>query len=212
MKLIVISLSKLEDRELSIINSMFEAGLTTFHIRKPRLSTKELSDFIEKIPVHFHPRLVIHTHHKLAGKYKVKGIHLTKSHLKKTRQTWWRLKLLSWKRPLNSLTFSSSHSKLSTLYEKSDYSFNYVFLSPVFDTLTGKFQSGFYEEGIKAVNAKSGQNVIARGGIEADKMEKVNKLGFNGVALYSTIWESDNPMEEFLKVIRKCNELGLEIE
>ncbi len=212
MKIIVISSNKQNEKETKIVTTMFEHGLETFHLRKPRLTTKELSEYIEQIHAHFHNRIVIHTHHSLAGKYKLKGIHFTRSHLKTPRKTWWRLKLLSWKRPLSSLTMSSSHSKLSTLYEPTEYSYNYVFVSPVFDSLTGKFQSGFYEEGIKAANEKSGKKIIARGGVNADKLEKVNELGFYGIALYSALWDKPDPFQEFLNILRRCKELGIKPE
>jgi thiamine-phosphate pyrophosphorylase len=212
MKIIVISSNKKTDTEANVVTSMFEHGLETFHLRKPKLTTKELAEYIEQIPAHFHNRIVTHTHHALAGKYKLKGIHFTKGHLKTPRRTWWKLKLLSWKRPLNSMTLSSSHSKLSTLYEPDDYPFNYVFVSPVFDSLTGKFQSGFYEEGIKAANAKSGKKIIARGGVSAEKIEKVKELGFYGLALYSALWDKPHPLAEFINVMRKCKELGIQPE
>ncbi len=33
--------------------------------------------------------------------------------------------------------------------------FDYVFLSPIFDTITGKYQSGFYEDSILAAIQKN---------------------------------------------------------
>lgn len=212
MKIIVVTSSKETEKEPAIVTSMFENGLETLHVRKPRFSTRELSAYLEKIPASFHPNIVIHSHHHLAGKYKLKGLHFTKSHLRSNFKTWLRLKMLSLKKPLPSLVFSSSHSKLAGLYDEEAFNYNYVFLSPIFDSLTGKFQSGFYEEGIKAAIAKTGKKVIARGGIDYTKVEKVHQLGFYGLALYSAIWENPNPLEEYINVVRRCNELGIKAE
>ncbi|MBC7862745.1 MAG: thiamine phosphate synthase [Bacteroidia bacterium] len=212
MKVIVISSNRLDEKEADCINEMFENGLMSFHLRKPKLSTVELANYIKQIKPQFHKNIVIHSHHILAGKFNLGGIHFTKAHLRKTYKTWYRLKLLNFKRPLKSMILSASHSKLATLYDQEPYEYNYLFLSPIFDSLTGKYQSGFYEEGLRAVNAKSGKKIIARGGIDASKVEKVKELGFYGMSLYSALWEKEKPLEEYLKVIRHCNEAGIEVD
>jgi thiamine-phosphate pyrophosphorylase len=212
MKVIVISSNRADEKEADVVNKMFENGLQSFHLRKPKLSTVELASYIKQISPQFHKHIIIHTHHSLAGKFNLGGIHFTKNHLKKPYKTWYRLKLLSFKKPLKSLILSASHSKLATLYDQEPYNYNYLFLSPIFDSLTGKYQSGFYEEGLRAVNAKSGKKIIARGGIDATRVQKVKELGFYGMALYSALWEKPNPLEEYLKVIKSCNEAGIEVD
>jgi thiamine-phosphate pyrophosphorylase len=82
MKLVVITQSQKSDTEILAIIQMFEAGLETLHVRKNRFSTKELDDYIKEIPAHFHNRIIIHSHHKLALKYDLKGFHFTSTHLK----------------------------------------------------------------------------------------------------------------------------------
>ena len=52
-------------------------------------STKELEGFIKEIPAHFHNHLVIHSHHKLALKYNLKGFHFTSTHLGQKFKLWW---------------------------------------------------------------------------------------------------------------------------
>ncbi len=186
MKIVVISQTKTVENEHKIIQELLEAGLDTFHIRKTRLGTKQLSDFIEKIPAQFHNRLIIHTHHKLARKFNLQGVHYTRLHLEPTFKNWWRerkLRLIT-----RNLVRTSSHNKLSTLYDKGDIDYNYVFLSPIFDSITGKYQSGFYEDSIRAAILKTGLRVVARGGIDLSRIEKVNELGFYGMALYSCLW------------------------
>lgn len=83
MKLFVITSSKEVPDETSLITKMFECGLTNLHLRKPKFSTNQMSDYIKEIPEHFHKYIVIHSHHQLALKYNLKGIHLTSTHLSK---------------------------------------------------------------------------------------------------------------------------------
>ena len=77
MKLIVITSSRTIPDETTFVTKMFESGLMTLHLRKPRFSTNQLKEFLNEIPKHFHNRIVIHSHHKLALKYDLKGIHMT---------------------------------------------------------------------------------------------------------------------------------------
>ena len=210
MKIVVISQPKMIENEHLIIQQMFEAGLDTFHIRKPRLRTNQLIEYIEKIPSQFHNRLIIHSHHRLARKYNLQGVHYTRLHLLPTFKNWWREKKLGLIK--RKLIKTSSHNKLASLYDQSDILFDYVFLSPIFDSITGKYQSGFYEDAIKAAVEKTGLKIVARGGIDITRVEKVNELGFYGMALYSCLWNNPNPVEEYLKIIRRCGELGIKVE
>ena len=210
MKIIVISPSKTKEFEIECVIGMFEAGLETFHLRKPKFSTQQLKEYIEQIPKQFHGRIIIHSHHNLARKYNLQGVHYTKKHLENNFRNWWREKMLR----LSTSNFikTSSHGKLASLYDGEAVSFDYVFLSPIFDTITGRYQSGYYEDSIKAAIQKTGKKVVARGGVDVTRIEKVEELGFYGMALYSSLWDRTNPVEEYLKVINRCKQLGIPVE
>ena len=210
MKIIVITPQSSKEEEIKIIIQLFENGLKTLHLRKPKFRTKELKDYLKQIPPQFHDRIVIHSHHLLALKYNLKGIHFTKTHLKKNFRNWWVKKILVLSKA--NLVKTTSHTKLASLYDTTKMNFDYIFLSPIFDSLTGKYQSGFYEEGIRTTLIKTGKNVIARGGVDGTRLPKINDLGFNGLALYSYIWESKTPIENFLKLLKQCDELNISIE
>ncbi len=210
MKILVITPHGLREEEIKIVVQLFENGLETLHLRKPKFRTRELKEYIEQIPVQFHNRIVIHSHHLLARKYNLKGIHFTKTHLKKTFRNWWIYKILTLSRP--DLIKTTSHTKLVSLYDEEKIDFDYIFLSPIFDSLTGKYQSGFYEEGIRATVKKVDKKIIARGGIDRSRLEKIKELGFHGMALYSYIWESKKPVEDFIQIVKRCNELSIAVE
>lgn len=210
MKIVVISQSKVLDDEHKVITDLFEAGLGTLHVRKPRLRTKQLVEYIEKIPAHFHNRIIIHSHHNLAAKYDLLGVHYTRMHLEPTFRNWWREKKLGFIK--RNLIRTASHNKLASLYDQSDIVYDYVFLSPIFDSITGKYQSGFYEDSIRAAVQKTGLKIVARGGIDATRLEKIQELGLYGAALYSCLWNSPDPLAEFLKIMRRCKELGIEVD
>ncbi|MEO6884054.1 MAG: thiamine phosphate synthase [Bacteroidia bacterium] len=209
MQLIVISSSTNFENEMEIVGKLFEAGLETFHLRKPKFSTRELKKYIQQISPNFHNRIVIHSHHSLAGKFKLKGIHLTKTHLNRNLKTSLVVKWLRFRNP--KLTISTSYSKLISIFEE-DKRFSYVFLSPVFDSLIGKYQSGFTEHSMKKAIEKTSHKVIARGGVDIHCLPKAKELGFAGIAIYSGLWNKKNPLTEFESIIKKCYELGIPIE
>ena len=210
MKLIVITSSGPSETEHRLVTKMFEAGLETLHVRKPKFTTKQLEEYIRSIPAHFHNRIVIHSHHRLAYRLRLKGIHITRVHKNRRFRNWLNMQLLRLK-SVNPEK-SSSFRKISDLYEQKPGEFSYVFLSPIFDNLTGKYQSGFNEQTLRTALQKNGHRVIARGGVDADKVLKVKELGFYGMALYSSIWKSRDPYEEFLKVVDVFTANGIKLE
>lgn len=210
MKLVIISPTKDNPDERILVTKMFESGLTTFHLRKPKYSTNQMADYIKDIPSHFHNRIVIHSHHQLALKFNLKGIHLTSTHLTKKWKYWLvrqRLKL-----KFGTLSKSRSYSRLQQVYSKEEFSFNYYLLGTMFNSLTGGFYSGFYQEGVSAAIKNSGKKFVARGGTSPEVIKKASDLGFYGLAFNSYIWDAQNPYQNFLKILEtfKINEIELE--
>ena len=211
MKLIVISSSATIENEAQIVTKLFEAGLETFHLRKLRLSTKQMTEFIAQIPVHFHNRIFLHSHHRLASKFKLGGIHLTSTHNKKKYRTWISLKLIKFKNP--DIQITTSFKTIGQLLDNEQtQNYSYVFLSPVFDSISSRFQSGFTEHSLRSAMQKTTFDVIARGEIEVSSIEKACSINFKGLAFYSSIWKAKDPVAEFNKIVEKFQELKIPIE
>lgn len=210
MKLVVITQSKTSENELSSITKMFEAGLETLHVRKPHFSTKELEAFIKEIPAHFHNRLVIHSHHRLALKYNLKGFHFTDTHLKRKWKLWWNTKLIYLRKP--NLIKSISHKRVDALYLEEQIKTDYCFIGTMFHTISGELYSGFYREQVIAANNKSGKLIIARGGVNEKSIELAYELGFHGVALYGHLWKSEQPFQKYLEFVRFCKDKNIPLE
>jgi thiamine-phosphate pyrophosphorylase len=210
MKLFVISPPKDKPDEANLVTKMFEAGLTNFHLRKPRYSTNQMAEYIREIPEHFHNRIVIHSHHLLALKFNLGGIHLTSTHLNKKWKYWFvrfRLKL-----KFGTLSKSRSYSRLQQVYNTEEYHFNYYLLGTIFNSLTGGFYSGYYEEGVTAAIKTGKKKFVARGGTTPNSVKKANDLGFYGIAFNSYLWDSELPYANFLKVIEAFKENNIEID
>ncbi len=198
MNILVISPSKTKDNEIKIVKELFENGLETFHLRKPKQSTKELRDYIKQIPEFFHNRIVIHSHHNLAREFNLKGIHLTKQHLQHKWRLWINLNLGGLKN--RNLIITQSKTTLASLYEASEYKFNYVLLRPVFDALTNSLQSGFHPSGIKAALDKVPFELVIGGGINLSTIKTCLDLGVKNIILGSYIWNNNEPVQAFIEM------------
>lgn len=211
MKLIVISSSSEIENEAHIVTRLFEAGLETFHIRKHKLSTKKLKEFINAIPDHFHNRIIIHSHHKLARRYNLKGVHLTKSHKKRKWRLWLSLKLIRLKNP--GIIITTSYNTIGQILAiRQDYDYAYVFLSPIFDNFNSRFQGGFTEHSLKSALQKSPLHIVARGGVDVDSIPNAERIGFYGIAFYSSLWRAKDPVKLFNEAVEKFEELKIPIE
>jgi thiamine-phosphate pyrophosphorylase len=147
----------------------------------------------------------------LARNFDLKGIHLTKSHKKHKFKTWLIIKLIHLKNP--NIIISTSFTTIGELFDTThENRYDYVFLSPIFDSLSSRFQGGFTEFSLKSALQKTQRKVIARGGVDVSAIEKANNIGFFGVAFYSSIWRKKDPLEEFNKIVEKFIELKIPIE
>lgn len=210
MKLIVITGSKTLVDEPSLVTKMFEDGLMTLHLRKPKLTTQEMRDYIEEIPDYFHNRIIIHSHHILAAKYNLKGIHFTATHLsKKWKYFFTRMRL---RIKFVKLFKTRSYKRLSNVHNVEEHNFDYYLMGTVFNNLTGELYGGFYEEALVSALKNTNKKIVARGGVSDKVIEKARNYGFDGIAFSSFIWEAQNPCGQFLNIIRKFNELNIKIE
>ena len=210
MKVVLITPSGKSDNEIAAVIQMFEAGLGTLHVRKNRFSTKELEAYINQIPKHFHNRLIIHSHHKLALKYDLKGFHFTSSHLKRKLKLWINTKLIYLRKPR--LVKSISFRRTTELYEPQRVKTDYCFLGTMFHNVSGELYSGFYPEAVEAAVQKTNIKIIARGGISEKSVESAYRFGFYGVALYGHIWKSTSPYTKYIDFIKFCKEKNIPVE
>ena len=136
-------------KEIEIITSLFKDGLRILHIRKPTFTEADLRKYLEGIPKKLYKKIVIHSHYKLVKEFSLKGIHLTE----KARKSNIRIN--------NSKIVSASfHSTKDILKSRRNY--EYVFLSPVFDSISKQgYKSNFNLEELKPFLEKR-SNVIGR--------------------------------------------------
>lgn len=197
MKVFVISSTEKFHTEIPVLIRMFQLGLTTFHLRKPKWSTSKLSEYIESIPKEYHKHIIIHSHHSLVLKYDLKGIHITRKHRKKMRKT--RLRIMWYKLRRRHITITRTFHKLSDLVHHKE-KYNYVFLTPVYEGISKNSHSGgFSRRAVEKMLQKTEYKVYGMGGIAPDKFEDLHSMGFAGGCLLGALWEAEGDKVEIYK-------------
>ena len=177
-------------KEIEIITFLFESGLELLHIRKPSYTEEELREYILSIPRKFHKKIVIHSYYKLTKEFSFKGIHLTEK-ARKSKRINADLKIIS----------TSFHSVEEIL--KSRRKYKYIFLSPIFDSISKKgYKSNFNLLDLEFF-LKKRKNVVALGGINTDNIKAVKQIGFCGAAILGALWESENPIKAYKNLALK---------
>jgi thiamine-phosphate pyrophosphorylase len=217
MKIFIISDPDNIPKEHELINALLEEGLEYFHLRKPSFTETEMASFLKEIKPKFLKRISIHSHYKLIEKYNLRGIHLTNKYLEAISEV--ELRNIFKVAGKKNLQLSTS---LHSIGEMKDLKYNYIFLSPVFDSISkADYKSTLDHKVLKEFikNLKSARNrpeIIALGGIEENKIENIFEMGFDGCALMGCIWnkfkESRNvsaALEIYNSLKQKCQTTGL---
>ena len=192
MKWITITSPEFLSGEATFISKLFSQGLDLLHLRKPEASLEACKRLLLQIPKHWYSRIVLHEHFDLAEEFGLHGIHLNRrcSQVPDSFRG----------------SISCSCHTLEEVKKLKD-SKDYVFLSPIFDSISKvEYHAAFSPTSLKqaAVENVIDEKVIALGGITAKNIPLVKEWHFGGVAFLGDIWKrmSDPQVDEYLKHIR----------
>ena len=213
MKLIVITSSERVENEAEKINALFDAGLEILHLRKPNFSKKEYIDLLEGIKAEYHHKIKIHEFFELIENYNLLGVHLNKRNPNYNIPRHAELDSASpAKKEIAGQTRNNECEKSTINTSKSCHcieeledidKYDYVFLSPIFDSISKKnYCSNFSDETLlkASSNGKINKKIIALGGINQETLPLLKKYAFGGVAVLGSIWETENIVANFLNL------------
>ena len=185
--------------EIDTIHTLLENGLELLHIRKPDFSETEMKTFVSKIKKAFKHRLVLHSQHQLASEFGIYRIHFTE----KTRIETPAKRFENWKK--NGYTLSTSIHQMSD-FERLSSVFDYAFFGPVFNSISKpNYVSNLDFKKELEQRENNTTALIALGGITAQNIKTASAFGFDDVALLGTIWNSNNPIENY----KLCQQIAL---
>lgn len=189
VKLIVITTERILSNEASAINQLFDCGLEILHFRKPYAGLEESENMLKNIDQSFHSRIVIHDHFQLIEKFGLKGIHINRRNSEIYRKS--------------GITFSCSCHSLEEV--AAAWKYDYVFLSPVYDSISKiDYRKGFTARQLSKAGMKGiiNDRIVALGGITSENIPEISRYGFGGIAVLGTLWsdfEKDGNIDELLK-------------
>ncbi len=197
---IVITCPDYFPNEAEQIIRLFEDGLQILHLRKPNSSLADYERLIREIPAQYHNRIVLHEHFHLVKKYGLRGMHLKASpNPSKGGELLAHDILMSNEQrhtspPSGGLGGATLSKSCHTIEELRDIDgFDYVFLSPVFDSISKiGYQSAFSDEVLQKASEDGliNEKVIALGGVTFENMGLLKKYNFGGVAMLGAVWGS----------------------
>jgi len=194
MKLIVITTEDFFDEEAAALNLLFDNGMELLHLRKPKASETETAYLLNQIRQKEHHRIVIHDHFSLCNTFNLKGIHLNSRNCNI---------------PVGFQgTKSRSCHTLNELKEHSDM--DYLFLSPVFDSISKEGYAARFPKHLLSAAKTEGiinERVIALGGVNSQNISEVKKLGFGGAAVLGALWEDFPKQQNTVQLLTRFKEI-----
>lgn len=176
MKLILMTTPFFFVEEHQILSSLFDEGLEILHLRKPNTEPVYSERLLSLLDENCRKKIVVHDHFYLKNEYNLKGVHLNHRNPELP---------LKYKGHIS----CSCHNALEVTSHKK--ACNYVFLSPIFDSIskTG-YSSQFSVAELKKLRSEGviDKKVMALGGVDLEKIKMAKDLGFGGVVVLGDIW------------------------
>lgn len=194
--LIVLTSERSLKNEAEQINELFDAGLEILHVRKPTFSIQGYRALLDLIRVQYHNRIMIHQFPQLTNEYALRGIHL------KEKARWDLEDALDVTIQIyknKGFIVSSSFHSIEEI-KASNADFEYVFLSPVFSSIS---KEGYEGKGFDVTQLS--KKIIALGGIQIKTIKTAFDLGYQGVGILGAIWQSKTPIESFKEIQKVLN-------
>lgn len=183
MKLAVITTPTFFGGEEELVRRLFDSGLERLHLRKPGATREELARFLDSLRASDRARIVLHDHFRLCLRYGCAGVHLNSRNPSLPAE-------------LEGVSVSRSCHSLEEL-EAWKESCNYLFLSPIYDSISKEgYGSAFPREELEKAR-ESGlldSRVYALGGVSLEHIDELRGLGFGGVAVLGALWQSSDPV------------------
>ena len=176
---ILITLPRILKNEAETLAALCGAGVSVIHIRKPEASEPEIEELLKTLQAlgADMSRLTIHYNEPLARKYGLGGVHLRIEELLAGAGEGLRRRC-------------SAHGW--TEAERAATDADYVFLSPLFDSIS---KPGYHSaidpaEAAERLRRRKGR-IVALGGIRPANIARVRRIGFDGAAVLGAAWSAD---------------------
>ena len=167
------------DEDAYLISNLLKMGIHSIHLRKPEATINECRQLLTKLTKEERAKIIIHDYPELYTEFSLKGIHINKN-------------ITSLPDGYNGFKTRSCHSFEEIEKYKSDY--DYLFLSPIFDSISKVgYKSAFTKEELLKASTSGliDHKIIALGGITLDMLPYFQELNFGGIAMIGGIYNTN---------------------
>jgi thiamine-phosphate pyrophosphorylase len=181
------------ENEHDIVEALFDAGLSRFHLRKHDWPASDIRRWVEALQKKYYDRLVIHAQPNIVREFHLAGLHL-RSNFHRPRH-W----------PEEIPVSNSCHS-FRNLCEFARGS-SYATLGPIFPSVSKR---GYepqrtpeeYEQTVAQWKAEPNScPLLALGGLTEDNIGRAREMGFAGFAVVGSVWDAPDPVEGFKRMV-----------
>ncbi len=201
MKLILMTKPEFFVEEHQILTALFDEGLELLHLRKPHSEPVYSERLLTLIPEKYRSRIIVHDHFYLKNEYKLKGIHLNSRNLEIPKNYKGHVSC-----SCHNIEELTAHKKMC----------NYVFLSPIFDSISKENYTSRFSPTLLAECAKRkiiDRKVMALGGVDLENIRFLKEFGFGGGVLLGALWNrfdlhSTQDFKDLINHFRKLKRLA----
>lgn len=200
--LVVISSPGSPTEEVKAVKALLEEGMEIFHVRKPQWTENQVRNFLQKFTAGERSHMVMHRLPALQKDLEMKGYHFSTEELEHPEQ----VQQAAGELDKREQTASASFHQFAEA-ERYPVLFDYVFLSPVFDSIS---KSGYLQNSsLQNLKGNLKQTPLALGGIDAFTIPKLAESGYAGAALLGALWQQfDGNIHELKKKFRMLKQLA----
>ena len=210
MELMVMTTPDKFRSEIYIVIKLFENGLNTLHLKKPKFSKSHFKNYINQIPKEYHNRIIIHQFFSLVYKYELKGFNSSK----KNKPS--RIFISFTKKFKKKIVSTISCHSISQLKSLKISNYDFILAGPLYKnaeelkTLNSKFN----DDKIKEIIFSYPKKIAFYGGISAENLISLKNNHLYGLIIQGAIWYSKNqqPLDVFLEYNKRLNNNSLHAE
>lgn len=162
--------------ESARVAAMLSLGWSRVHLRYPSLSLAEVRRIVEEIPQRWHRQLRLHGHFELLNEFNIGGLHLN-SRCPEPPAGY------------NGALSKSCHSLAEVVDAAGQGRFDYVSLSPIFESISKPGYRPVLNRD-EMIAAAAAMPVIALGGVTPERVAELAGIGFAGYAVLGTVQQA----------------------
>ncbi len=186
--------------ETEIIKDLLQAGVQKVVLRKPDYTAQQYTTMLEKIDAKFYRQIIIRDNCWLYKSFRLGGVHWSRTN----RELLTPPQLQKWvSNHPHSSTGVHTLSEITAL----DGLFNYLLLSPVFNSIS---KTGYDGRFMGTAPSLKYSRLLALGGVNEQNIDLLPRWNFSGAAVLGYIWQQPAQALNRLQQLQRQWKMGME--